>query len=216
VEPANDGSPEELIRALQAEGITDERIVTAFRTVRRARFVPEDHVRSAYEDRPIPIRHGQVTTQPSLVARMIAGLRLRGEERVLEIGTGLGFQTAVLAKLARQVTSIERFADLAEQARANLVAAGISNVTVIVGDGTLGLPDHAPFDAVVVSAAAPAVPSPLVEQLREGGRLVHPVGPGGGEVVVAFRKEGTQLVEEGRLTLASFVPLVAGEPSADE
>jgi protein-L-isoaspartate(D-aspartate) O-methyltransferase len=216
VEPANDGSPEELIRALEAEGISDERIVTAFRTVRRARFVPEDHVRSAYEDRPIPIRHGQVTTQPSLVARMIAGLRLRGEERVLEIGTGLGFQTAVLAKLARQVTSIERFADLAEQARANLVAAGISNVTVIVGDGTLGLPDHAPFDAVVVSAAAPAVPSPLVEQLREGGRLVHPVGPGGGEVVVAFRKEGTQLVEEGRLTLASFVPLVAGVPSADE
>jgi protein-L-isoaspartate(D-aspartate) O-methyltransferase len=216
VEPAIDGSPEELIRALEAEGIKDERIVTAFRTVRRARFVPEDYVRSAYEDRPIPIRHGQVTTQPSLVARMIAGLRLRGEERVLEIGTGLGFQTAVLAKLARQVTSIERFADLAEQARANLVAAGISNVAVIVGDGTLGLPDYAPFDAVVVTAAAPAVPSPLVEQLREGGRLVHPVGPGGGEVVMAFRKEGTQLVEEGTLTLASFVPLVAGEPSAGE
>lgn len=216
VEPAVRGSPEELVRALKAEGIRDERVVEAFRAVPRVGFVPRDYVHAAYEDRPVPIPHGQVTTQPSLVARMIAGLGLRGDERVLEIGTGLGFQTAILAKLARQVLSIERFADLAEQARANLAAAGISGVTVIVGDGTLGLPDHAPFDAVIVSAASPAVPSPLADQLREGGRLVHPVGPGGGEVVVAFGKVGTELVEEERLTPASFVPLVADEPSAEE
>jgi protein-L-isoaspartate(D-aspartate) O-methyltransferase len=216
VEPAIHGSPESLIRALEAEGIRDMRIVSAFRTIRRTGFVPQDYVHAAYEDRPIPIQHGQVTTQPSLVAKMIAGLRLRGEERVLEVGTGLGFQTAVLAKLAEHVFSIERFADLAEKARANLRSAEVSNVTVIVGDGTLGLPGHVPFDAVIVAAAAPAVPSPLVEQLREGGRMVHPIGPGGAEVVVAFRKEGAQLVEERRLTLASFVPLVAGAPSADE
>lgn len=216
MEPAVRGSPEKLVRALKAAGIRDDRVVEAFRLIPRARFVPRGYVDAAYEDGPVPIPHGQVTTQPSLVARMIAGLGLRGDERVLEIGTGLGFQTAILAKLARQVFSIERFADLAEQARANLAAAGISGVTVIVGDGTLGLTAHAPYDAVIVSAASLVVPPPLAEQLREGGRLVHPIGPGGAEVVVAFRKVGTELVEEETLTPASFVPLVADEPSAEE
>jgi protein-L-isoaspartate(D-aspartate) O-methyltransferase len=139
---------------------------------------------------------------------MVAALRLEGDERVLEVGTGLGFQTAILAALAREVFSIERFPDLAERARRNLEAAGIVGVTVVVGDGTKGLPDHAPFDATVVSAAAPEVPPPLVEQLAEGGHLVHPLGPGGYETVIAYRKEGGRLLEEARLTAATFVRLV--------
>lgn len=199
---------EQLLDALHAEGVEDPRILAAFRRVRREDFVPGDRVWEAYRDRPIPIPHGQVTTQPSLIARMLEGLRLTGSERVLEVGTGLGFQTALLAVLAGDVASIERHGALADQARANLDAAGVRGVTVVVGDGTLGLPDHAPFDAIVVAAASPRVPRPLVDQLVEGGRLVHPVGPGGREMVVAFRKEGDHLVEERRLVPAHFVRLV--------
>jgi protein-L-isoaspartate(D-aspartate) O-methyltransferase len=209
-------SPEVLVRAIEAEGVGDGRVLDAFRRVPRAGFVPPGWAGRAYEDRPIPIGHGQVTTQPSLIARMVAGLRLEGDERVLEVGTGLGFQTAILALLAREVFSIERFPDLAERARRNLEAAGVGGVTVVVGDGTKGLPERAPFDATVVSAAAPEVPRPLVEQLAEGGRLVHPLGPGGYETVIAYRKEGGQLVEETRLTPATFVPLVGEHGLAEE
>lgn len=201
-------TPETLLRAIEHDGTEDPRVLDAFRRVDRAGFVPPDGVAMAYEDGPIPIPHGQVTTQPSLVARMVAGLRLTGSERVLEVGTGFGFQTAILALLAREVLSIERFADLAEQARANLEASGITGVTIVVGDGTLGLPEHAPYDAILVSAAAPAVPPPLVEQLAIGGRLVQPIGPGGDEVVLAYRREPGGLVEAERLTGASFVPLI--------
>jgi protein-L-isoaspartate(D-aspartate) O-methyltransferase len=139
---------------------------------------------------------------------MVEGLHLSGEERVLEVGTGLGYQTAILAELAGLAHSIERFPDLADQARRNLAAAGVERVMVVVGDGTLGLPEHAPFDAIVVAAASPEVPRPLIDQLNERGRLVHPIGPGGNEVVTAFRKEGAQLVEESRLVHAYFVPLI--------
>lgn len=139
---------------------------------------------------------------------MVEGLRLSGGERVLEVGTGLGYQTAILAELAGTVYSIERFPELADLARRNLAAAGVEGVTVVVSDGTLGLPEHAPFDAIVVAAASPEIPEPLVEQLTEEGRLVHPVGPGGNEVVTAFRKEGRRLVEESRLVHAYFVPLI--------
>ena len=179
------------------------------------RFVPAEAVGQAYLDQPIRIPHGQVTTQPSLIAAMVAALGLTGGERVLEVGTGLGFQTAILARLARQVVSIERLADLAAQARANLAAAGVGRVTVVVGDGTLGVPEHAPYQAIVVSAASPWVPAPLVEQLAHGGRLVHPVGPGGHEQVTAFHKEADRLVADTRLIPARFVPLVGahGTPS---
>ena len=189
-------------------GVRDERVIAAFRKVHRARFVPPDWVGLGYVDRPIPIPHDQVTTQPSLVAQMVAALELKGTERVLEIGTGLGFQTAILATVAREVFSIERFPDLAEKARRNLEAQALGEVLVVVGDGTKGLPEHAPFDAIVVSAAAPEVPAPLAEQLLESGRLVHPVGPGGQETVTAFRKLDGRLVNEALVTDAHFVRLV--------
>jgi protein-L-isoaspartate(D-aspartate) O-methyltransferase len=202
------GPPEDLVRALRAQGIRDRRVLAAFRAVPRAGFVPPAAAHQAYVDAPIRIAHGQVTTQPSLIARMVAALGLTGSERVLEVGTGLGFQTAILALLARQVVSIERFADLAEQARANLAATGLGRVTVVVGDGTLGVPAHAPYQAIVVSAASPRVPAPLVEQLAPMGQLVHPVGPGGREQVTCFHKEAGRLVVDAWLTPAYFVPLV--------
>ena len=208
---------EDLVRTLQREGITDVRVLEAFRRVRRERFVPPESVADAYLDQPIPIARGQVTTQPSLIAKMLQGLRLSGDERVLEVGTGFGFQTALLTLVARDVVSIERFSDLAEQARANLLAAGIEGPRIVVGDGTLGVPEHAPYGGIVVSAASPAVPRPLIDQLEEGGRIVHPIGPGGAETVVAFRKEGGRLVEEAFLTGAHFVRLVGahGHPTED-
>ena len=165
---------------------------------------------AAYHDRPVPIAHGQVTTQPSLVGQMVAALRLGGGERVLEVGTGLGFQAAILGVLAGggRVWTVERFADLAERATANLAAAGVANVTVVVGDGTLGWSEGAPYDAVVVAAAAPRVPAPLAAQLAEGGRLVQPLGPGGDELVTLLRKRGGRLVEQGMVVPAHFVRLV--------
>ena len=202
------GSPEDLVRVLRAEGIRDRRVVAAFRAVPRAAFVPPAAAGQAYVDAPIRIPHGQVTTQPSLIAAMVAALELRGSERVLEVGTGLGFQTAILALLAREVVSVERFGDLAAQARANLAAVGLGHVTVVVGDGTLGIPEHAPYQAIVVAAASPRIPPPLIEQLAPGGRLVHPVGPGGHEQVTAFHQEADRLVADARLTPARFVPLV--------
>jgi protein-L-isoaspartate(D-aspartate) O-methyltransferase len=166
------------------------------------------------EDTAVPapfsprVRNGQVTSQPSLIATTVAALGLTGSERVLEVGTGLGFQTAILALLARQVVSVERFGDLAAQARANLAAVGLVGVRVVVGDGTLGVPEHAPYQAILVAAAAPHVPDPLIEQLAPRGRLVHPVGPGGREQVTAFHKEDDRLVADVELVPARFVPLI--------
>jgi protein-L-isoaspartate(D-aspartate) O-methyltransferase len=214
----SDSAPgsEDLVRAARAAGVDDPRVLEAFRRIHRERFVPPDRTFEAYVDRPVPIPHGQVTTQPSLVAQMVARLELTGEHRVLEVGTGLGFQTAILAALAREVWSVERFADLAAQAEANLRASGITNATVVVGDGTLGLPDHAPFDAIVVSAASPWVPEPLAGQVADGGVLVHPVGPGGAESVTAFRKRGPDLVPQAPVTPAHFVRLIGRHGLRDE
>jgi protein-L-isoaspartate(D-aspartate) O-methyltransferase len=203
-------TPEDLVAAVAGAGVRDRRVLAAFRHVRRELFVPEGLADAAYHDRPVPIAHEQVTTQPSLVAQMVAALRLRGGERVLEVGTGLGFQAAILGVLAGdgRVVTVERFADLAERATANLAAAGIGNVTVVVGDGTLGWPPEAPYDAVVVAAAAPRVPAPLAVQLAEGGRLVQPLGPGGAELVTLFQQRRGRLVRLGVVVGAHFVRLV--------
>jgi protein-L-isoaspartate(D-aspartate) O-methyltransferase len=161
----------------------------------------------AYLDRPLPIPHGQVTTQPSLSAKMIEALGLTGPERVLEVGTGYGFQTALLARLAGYVYSVERFPDFAAAARENLDLQGVDNVEVVVGDGTKGLPEQAPYDGILVSAAFTSVPPPLVQQLSEGGRLVQPIGSGGEEEVILFEKLEGDLVRRRTVTGAHFVRL---------
>src|SRR5215218_6562722 len=194
-----------LVAAARDAGVRDERVLAAIASVPRSEFVPVEHADLADVDVPIPIPHEQVTTQPSLVARMVEALALEGDERVLEIGTGYGWQTALLARLAGQVFSIERFADLAETARRHL--ARYENVTVVVGDGSAGLPEHAPFDGILVAAAFPRVPEPLAEQLAEGGRLVQPLGPGGAEDVVLFEKRGGSLNRVRTVSGAHFVRL---------
>jgi protein-L-isoaspartate(D-aspartate) O-methyltransferase len=200
--------PLDLVRATRRAGVRDERLLAAIAELPRTGFVPPDLEARAHVDSPVPIPHDQVTTQPSLVAQMVDALALTGIERVLEIGTGYGWQTALLARLAAEVWSVERFADLADTAHTNLAAHGIANAHVVVGDGTLGLPEHAPYDAVVVAAAFPTVPQPLVEQLVEDGKLVQPIGRGGDEEVVLFVKREGAPVSMRVLTGARFVRLV--------
>lgn len=205
--PTPDLTPEDLVGAARAAGVMDERLLEAMRVVPRSAFVPAPHRALAYADVPIPISHGQVTTQPSLVAMMIAALSLTGSERVLEIGTGYGFQTALLARLATYVVSVERWPDMAEEARGNLADEGVENIEIVVGDGTLGMAARAPYDAVIVCAAFPEVPPPLVEQLRIGGRLVQPIGPGGQEEVELYERTAHGLVRRGIVVPAHFVRL---------
>ncbi len=197
----------DLARAVNAAGVRDARVLEALREVPRAGFVPPNLAERAYLDLPLPISHDQVTTQPSLSAKMIEALNLSGAERVLEVGTGYGFQTALLAHLSGFVWSIERWPDVAETARANLARHGVANVEVLAGDGTEGLPEHAPYDAVLVSAAFPSVPPPLARQLAVGGRLVQPIGSGGAEAVILFEKDREGLARRHTITGAHFVRL---------
>jgi len=206
---------EDLVRSVVAAGVGDDRVLEALRDVPRAGFVPPEVADQAYLDRPLPIPHGQVTTQPSLSAKMMEALDLTGSERVLEIGTGYGFQTALLARLSRSVHSVERFPDVAETARRNLDRRRIENVKVVVGDGTRGLPEHAPYDAILVSAAFTSVPPPFVEQLTAGGRLVQPMGSGGEEEVVLFEKAEEGLVRRRTVTGAHFVRLYGAHAFPD-
>jgi protein-L-isoaspartate(D-aspartate) O-methyltransferase len=195
---------------LRARGIRDERVLEAMARVPRHEFVPTEHRAEAYEDHPIAIGEGQTISQPFVVAAMLESLALRPEDVALEVGTGSGYQTAVLAELVRHVYSIERIATLAERAAAVLERLGYSNVTVVQGDGSQGLPEAAPFDAIVVSAAAPRVPAPLMDQLRDGGRLVIPVGSGFAQQLQLVRKiggESSTMYLDG----VRFVPLIGRE-----
>ena len=189
-----------------SRGVHDERLLDALRRVPRHWFVPEEYAHIAYTDGPLPIGQGQTISQPYIVALMTELLELEGEENVLEVGTGSGYQAALLALLAKQVHTIERHASLAENAEKVLKRLGLTNVVVHVGDGTLGLPKYAPFDVIMITAAAPRVPQPLFDQLAEGGRLVLPEGGAGGQMLDRWRKYGSSFNQE-HITPVAFVPL---------
>jgi protein-L-isoaspartate(D-aspartate) O-methyltransferase len=197
-------------RQLRGRDVVDERVLAAMGRVPRELFVPAGLRERAYDDAALPIGGGQTISQPYMVARICEALALRGDERVLDVGTGSGYQAAVLAELAAEVDTIERIPELAEQARANLVAAEYERVRVHVGDGTRGLPERAPFAAIAVAAAAPDVPRTLYEQLEPRGRLVVPVGKRGVQYleVVVRSPEGPAVV---RSVPCRFVPLVGEE-----
>jgi protein-L-isoaspartate(D-aspartate) O-methyltransferase len=190
---------------IAARGVKDERTLRAMRKVPRHLFVPAEVAGQAYADHPLPIGHGQTISQPYIVGFMTEALALDGGDKVLEVGTGSGYQAAVLAEIVAHVYTIEIVAPLAEEARARLESMGYSNVDVRSGDGYEGWPEAAPFDAIIVTAAAPRIPAPLKEQLAEGGRLIVPVGDEWQELVVVTRREGR--FEEKRVLPVRFVPM---------
>lgn len=196
--------------------VTDERVLRAMRSVPRHEFVAEPLRELAYIDRPLPIGHGQTISQPYVVARMTELLEVEPDDRVLEVGTGSGYQAAVLAEIVGRVYSIEIVAELARTARERLRRLGYDGVTVRHGDGYAGWPEHAPFDAIVVTAAPERVPEALVDQLARGGRMVVPVGPqGGSQVLTVVRKTADGSVEREEVSLVRFVPMIREDGRPD-
>ena len=190
---------------IMSRGVKDSLVLSAMRTVKRHRYVPDNLRPSAYNDEPLPIGHGQTISQPYIVAYMTEALELKGGEKVLEIGTGSGYQAAVLAEIAGEVFTIEIVRPLAEQAKDILSAEGYRNVYSRTGDGYQGWPDKAPFDAIIITAAPPRIPEPLIEQLREGGRLIAPVGTWFQDLVLLTKKNGE--IDRRRLIPVRFVPM---------
>jgi protein-L-isoaspartate(D-aspartate) O-methyltransferase len=200
---------------LRDRGIRDERVLAAMARVPRHEFVAEPYRSQAYDDHPLPIGENQTVSQPYIVAIMLEALRLRGTERVLEIGTGSGYVTALLAELGREVFSVERFPSLADSAAEILNRLGYRNVRVVVGDGTQGLQDHAPYNAIAVAAAAPRIPSPLVNQLADGGRMILPVGPSEAQDLTLVAKENGAAVAT-RIEGCRFVPLIGAQGYSEQ
>ncbi|HEY2496385.1 MAG TPA: protein-L-isoaspartate(D-aspartate) O-methyltransferase [Candidatus Angelobacter sp.] len=193
---------------LRQRGIRDERLLAAMSKVPRHEFVSPQNWTEAYADHPIPIAEQQTTSQPYMIAAMIQAAQIKAEDRVLEIGAGSGYQTALLAELASQVFAVERYASLSETARNTLERLDCRNVKVVTGDGSLGLPSDAPFDAIIVSAAAPRIPQALVEQLAIGGRLVVPVGESDQQVVHLVERQQDGTINVKTLEGCRFVPLI--------
>lgn len=196
-----------MVEALRASGIENLAVLRAFAEVPRHRFVPEALRSRAYEDVALPIGWGQTISQPSTQARYLEALDLKGNEKVLEVGTGSGYQAALLGYLASQVFTVERIPELASRARSALQEVGVDNVTVLVGDGTLGWRAYAPYQAILVAAAAPQIPKPLLEQLDDGGRLVIALIRPGGQELVLVEREGSNTRTQ-LLGSANFIPLV--------
>jgi protein-L-isoaspartate(D-aspartate) O-methyltransferase len=196
---------------LRRRGIADVAVLRALDEVPREHFVETRFADAAYADQALPIACGQTISQPYVVAYMTEQLRVRPEHKVLEIGTGSGYQAAVLSRLAREVVSVERYRTLANAARARLAALGYQNVEVIVGDGLAGAPDRAPFDRIIVTAAAETVPDTLVEQLAEGGVMLLPLGPHGGTQHLLKLTKTSEGLEREQLIAVRFVPLLAGQ-----
>jgi protein-L-isoaspartate(D-aspartate) O-methyltransferase len=214
VEPQFNGPRRRLLETMQANGINDLAVLRAFDVTPRHLFVPTGVRHRAYEDAPLPIGNGQTISQPSVHARYLQELKLTGREKVLEIGTGSGYQTVLLSHLAAQVFSIERIGALLDRARDLVQQYGARNVSLLQGDGTLGWNAYAPYDAILVSAAAPDVPGPLARQLAEGGRLLIPVGGRDEQMLCVYTKRGEDL-ERRELLPVRFVPLIGahGWPS---
>jgi protein-L-isoaspartate(D-aspartate) O-methyltransferase len=196
---------------IERRGVRDPRVLAALRLVPRHLFIPPDTWGEAYDDHPIPIGNGQTISQPYIVALMTELLHPSGDETILEIGTGSGYQAAVLSLLVKQVHSIERHASLAEGAQQVLLSLGYANISVHIGDGTLGWPDNAPYQGIIITAAAPRVPQALLDQLSAGGRLVIPVGSRHNQVLQVWqRQEDNQFTSEDIIPVA-FVPLLGAQ-----
>lgn len=201
-------------RQLRARGIADERVLTAMASVPREEFVPERVRGRAYADSALPIGEEQTISQPWIVAAICQALQLTGSELVLEVGTGSGYSAAVLSQLAAHVVSIERHRALSEGAAQVLRSLGVKNVELTVGDGTLGVPDRAPFDAIAVHATAPAAPQALLDQLAKGGRLVVPIASGESDLLTVLRRQGEEVFSE-TIGPCRFVPLIGEQGFED-
>jgi protein-L-isoaspartate(D-aspartate) O-methyltransferase len=208
----NTGSREEerhamVERQIASRGITNLRILNAMKQVPRHFFIPPPYDRDAYDDNPLPIGNGQTISQPYIVALMTDLLNPGADDRILEIGAGSGYQAAILAALAKNVTTIERIPAIANSARINLAKLGITNANLIVGDGTIGYPPGAPYNGIIITAATPAIPQPLIDQLAEGGRLVAPVGGRDIQELVRLNRIGNKVIESHHGGVR-FVPLI--------